>query len=285
MRTAAAIICLALTAAACNERPDKVATPAPPPAPEPVSIAYVCEGGAAVEARHGAQGALTLVFGQTEFPMNAAEAVSGSRWLGESLEWWVTLENGDEVGTLRRLGPDRVGNEVVARCVRPAAGGALAPDPRPAAAATEAAAACAAQDLSLRHVRTEAGAGQRWATLAFRNEGDRACMLEGHPSLSLQGEGGAVRTDLRVERIPGPYYASRDVAPVTLPSSGEAFFDLGWGEVAGEISGETEPCRAVSSVRAGPSEGAGTVRTEIEAAPCGGRVRLTPVRPTEAPEG
>lgn len=280
MRTVTAIICAGVLAAGCGQRTDE-APPAPPPQPEPLSVTYVCAGGAGAEARYGSAGQLTLVFGQTSFPMRAAEAVSGSRWVGESLEWWVTLEAGDEVGTLRQLGPDGVGREVVARCVRPMAGGVLAPEPGQPADPV----ACRPEDLDLRPVGTDAGAGQRWTTLALRNRGDAACLLEGYPSLGLEGEGGALRTDLRLDRTPGPYYAQRDIAPVTLDPNGEAYFDLGWTVVAGEIATEAEPCDAVTAVRAGPSDADPTARTELEAAPCNGRIRVTPVRPTSAPEG
>lgn len=280
MRASTAILAAMLALSACGERAGEAPATPPPAAPEPLSVTYVCAGGAGAEARYGTAGQLTLVFGDSSFPMNAAEAVSGARWTGESLEWWVTLEAGQEVGTLRQLGPDGVGREVVARCVRPTAGGVLVPEPGQGEPEP-----CRAEDLDLRPVGTEAGAGQRWATLALRNRGQAACTLEGYPSLSLEGEGGAVRTDLNLVRAPGPYYAQRDIAAVTLDPDGEAFFDLGWTVVAGEISSETEPCRPVTALRAGPADATPAARAELEAGPCGGRMRLSPIRPTVSPEG
>ena len=289
MRPATASICASLLAAACTQPADE-SPPATPPAPaEPQSITYVCEGGAGAEARHGPDGQMTLVFGQTSFPMNQAEAVSGSRWVGQTLEWWVTLEAGQEVGTLRRLGPDRVGAEIIARCVRPTSGGVLAPDPaeaEPRAEATDvvAGAPCRSPALSLSQVGGDAGAGQRHATFAFRHEGSVACTLQGYPGLSLQGEDGALRTDLRIEREPGPYYADgQEPEVVTLPPQGQAFFDIHTTAVAGEIDGETEPCRAVARVRASPPEDTGSVPAAFQANPCNGRVRVSPFRPVEEP--
>ncbi len=34
---------------------------------------------------------------------NAKDAVSGARWTGETLEWWITLDGDEEVGVLREL--------------------------------------------------------------------------------------------------------------------------------------------------------------------------------------
>ena len=288
MRTATAIICAGLLAVGCTQASDE-APPAPPPAAEPQSITYVCEGGAGAEARHGADGQMTLVFGQTSFPMNQAEAVSGSRWVGETLEWWVTLEAGEEVGTLRRLGPDRVGSEVVARCVRPAGGGVLAPDPADPETTTGrtemvAGQPCRSPALSLTQVGSAAGAGQRYATFAFRNEGSVACTLQGYPGLSLQGDDGALRTDLRIEREAGAYYPDgEEPGVVTLEPQGQAFFDIHTTAVAGEIAGETEPCRAVARLRVSPPDDPGSVAFAFQANPCNGRVRVSPFRPVEEP--
>lgn len=275
------ILTAALAVSACTERAAE-----PPPAPEPaeaqsISIPYVCGAGQSAEARYAADGTVVVNHAGQDYPMNPAEAVSGARWTGADLEWWVTLESGEEVGTLRRLGPDRVGEAVVARCVRPASGGVLAPDPS-AAGQANTPEPCASAGLALDVVSTEAGAGSRYTVLAFTNTGASACSLEGYPGLSLLGEDGAARGDLRVDQSLGPYYAEAGRPDrVVLFPGGRAFFDLISTAVAGEIPGETEPCRAITTVQAGPPGDAGNLEAELELNPCNGRVRVTPFRPVQ----
>lgn len=278
-----------LVLAACTDRPSADASPPPASEPPPQTVAYACEDGRAAEASYGAAGSLTLTVGDETWPMNPAEAVSGARWTGEAFEWWVTLEGGQEIGTLRRLGPDRIGETVVARCVRPSAGGVLAPEPptgdvggpEPAALPES---PCRAPALSLAVVSTEGAAGSRHTVLAFENQGSSLCRLQGYPGLTLIGADGRPRDDIRVDQNPGAYYpAGEAIGPVELEPGGRAFFDLVSTAVAGEIPGETEPCRATVAVRASPPGDAGSVQAPLELNPCNGRVRVTAFRPVEDP--
>ena len=98
-----------LALAACTDPREQTPPAAPPSEPPPQTVVYACEGGSPAEASYSADGALALTLGDETWPMRSAEAVSGSRWVGTELEWWVTLENGQEVGTLRRLGAQGVG--------------------------------------------------------------------------------------------------------------------------------------------------------------------------------
>ena len=275
-----------LALAACSDPRDQTPPAAPPSEPPPQTVAYACEGGSTAEASYSADGALALTVGDETWPMRAAEAVSGSRWVGTDLEWWVTLENGREVGTLRRLGAQGVGEAVVARCLRPTGGGVLAPEPPSSAApqATPAANSCRAPALSLEVVSQEGAAGSRYAVLAFGNQGTAACMLQGYPDLTLIGPNGRARDGIRVNQDPGAYYSEgQAITPVTLEPGGRAFFDLVSTAVAGEIPGETEPCAPVVAVRASPPADEGSIQAPLELTPCNGRVRVTPFRPVENP--
>ena len=285
MKPAYAIAAI-LTLAACTDPREQPPPAAPPSEPPPQTVVYACEGGSPAEASYSADGALALTVGEETWPMRSAEAVSGSRWVGTELEWWVTLDNGQEVGTLRRLGAEGVGEAVVARCLRPTGGGVLAPEPPSSSVpqATPAANRCRAPALSLEVVSQEGAAGSRYTVLAFENQGTAACTLQGYPDLSLIGPNGQERDGFRVNQDPGPYYPDgQAITPVTLEPGGRAFFDLVSTAVAGEIAGETEPCAPVVAVRASPPSDTGSIQAPLDLNPCNGRVRVTPFRPAADP--
>lgn len=279
-------IAAVLVLAACNDPLTEAPPTAPPSEPPPQTVVYACEGGTSAEASYGAGGALALTVGDETWPMRASEAVSGSRWVGAELEWWVTLENGQEVGTLRRLGGQGVGEAVVARCLRPTGGGGLAPEP-PSSADRETmpvANSCRAPALSLEVVSQEGAAGSRYTVLAFENEGSAPCVLQGYPQLSLIGANGQPREEVRVNQDRGPYYPEgQAIEPVSLEPGARAYFDLVSTAVAGEVDGEAEPCAPTIAVRASPPADEGSVQAPLELNPCNGRVRVTPFRPTEDP--
>jgi hypothetical protein len=284
MRTATALA-LVLILSACTERVDDRPPAAPATEPPPQTVVYACQDNRAAEASYSADGALALTLGDETWPMNAAEAVSGSRWVGEELEWWVTLENGQEVGTLRRLGAQRVGETVMARCIRPTSGGVLAPEPpdRSEPAAPDDENRCRAPALSLDVVSTEGAAGSRYTVLAFVNEGSGACTLQGYPGLALIGPNGQPRPNFRINEDPGPFYPDgRLLETVSLAPGGRAYFDLVSTAVAGDIPGETEPCAPIIAIRVSPPGDEGSVQAPLELNPCNGTVRVTAFRPVEA---
>ena len=104
MKSARAIVALFLLAACTEQRAAEAPPTARQAAPPPETVVYACDGERSAEASYSADGAMALTLAGETWPMNPAEAVSGTRWIGEDLEWWVTLEDGQEVGTLRRLG-------------------------------------------------------------------------------------------------------------------------------------------------------------------------------------
>lgn len=287
MKPVRAVVALLLLAACTEQRAAEAPPTAPQDAPPPETVAYACDGGRSAEASYSADGAVALTLDGETWPMNPAEAVSGTRWIGEDLEWWVTLENGQEVGTLRRLGAQRVGETVVARCLRPTSGGVLAPEPPVVEAPQVTAAAgepCRAPALSLEVASGDAAAGSRFTVLAFANEGSGVCRLQGYPDLTLIDADGEALTRFRINHDPGSYYAgNRPIEAVSLEPGERAYFDLVTTAVAGEIPGETEPCAPIIAVRASPPGDEGSVQAPIELNPCNGRARVTPFRPIEEP--
>lgn len=286
MKIAPAVAAL-LVLSACTERAAETPPATPAVEPPPQTVTYACEGGAAAEASYGADGALTLTVGDETWPMNPADATSGSRWTGETLEWWVTLDGGQEVATLRQLNTQRIGEAVVARCVRPTSGGVLAPEPPASQTPTQtpvqvAGVPCRTASLSLAAVSADAAAGSRFNILAFTNQSAQACTLQGYPSLELVGEDGQVRAGFTVNREPGPYYGeAAAIRAVRLEPGERAYFDLVSTVVAGEVAGENEPCAPVIAVRASPPDDRTTVQAPVQLTPCNQRVRVTPFRPTE----
>ena len=229
--------------------------------------------------RYGDGGVLSLNYNGRIHEMRPAPATSGSRWLGETLEWRILLEDSGEVGTLSRTTAPPGDDAVIARCVRAPVGAPLAPEP---GAVTRASNACRADVLSLEVTGHDAGAGNRFTTLAFRNDGTTACTLQGYPGLALVGANGQPRAPFRFEQAPEPYYTpTQTPAVVTLEPGGRAWFDLRTTAVAGEVAGETEPCPAVTAIRAEPPGEAGAVQAAVQLNPCNQRARVSPFRPTE----
>ncbi len=138
--------------------------------------------------------------------------------------------------------------------------------------------ACGAATLSLEVVAQDAGAGSRFATLAFTNTGTTACVLDGYPDIALLDTAGQPRTPFRIEQTP----VTTDLAPVTLSPGVQAWFDLVTTAVAGEVPGEKEPCPATTAVRA--IIAGANVDAPIELNPCNQRARVSTIRATAEPE-
>lgn len=157
----------------------------------------------------------------------------------------------------------------------PAPEAAITPEAAPTPApALVAGAPCAGPSLALELVETDAGAGSRYATLALRNTGTVACTLQGYPDLALLSADGQPRSPFRFEQTPG----AGDPAPVTLEPNGQAWFDMRTTVIAGEVSGEPEPCPATTAVRV--IAGGANIDVPLPLNPCNQRASITPFRAT-----
>lgn len=262
-----AVLMLCGLLAACQPAPPEADETAPAQLDAP-ALAWSCLDGEAIETRSAGDGPLQLTRGGRQLLLRPAEAVSGARWTGEDVEWWVLAQDGRERATLRTLGPDGVGDQVLARCEREAPGArSLAPAPAAGAAP------CRTADLTLALVGQDAGAGSRGATFALVNDGAAPCSLEGRPRLALAGDERAAR--IAVAPAPGAETA------VVLAPGDRAWFDL----ISSALphGDEPEPCPEVDTVRAGAPGDDGWTEAALALQPCGGAVRVTPVRATERP--
>ncbi|WP_419756359.1 MliC family protein [Brevundimonas sp.] len=125
-----------------------------------------------------------LTYQNQTYALRSVQSASGARYVGAGMEWWTATRDGQESGTLSRLGPDgTTGVAVLERCSRPIPGADLTPGPLPTPAQTPHAGPRrrpAGRD-ALQGAAAEAG-GRRWrcgrgqpvcATSAFRTSAPR----------------------------------------------------------------------------------------------------------------
>lgn len=278
----AALSSLAVVLAACSP-PAEEAAPVPTPTPAPTApapldaVAYACESGRTVSVRYPDADTATLAYEGRTLTLKRTPAASGARYAGEGLEWWTAVRDGQETAALRRAGPnDQVGAVVLERCARPAAGsGGTAPGTQPVLAP------CKGDQLRLTSAGGDAGAGNRVAVLAVQNTGAQPCGLTGYPTVTLlDGQGKTL--SVRAEQNPGSYFRNgQPPSPVELRPQGRAWFDLAWSIVPHEGEGETT-CPSATRIRI-TAPGDTTAMTLTQPfTPCGGRVRVSPFRPTES---
>lgn len=281
----AALSSLAMVLGACSppaEEPAPAPAPAPAPVPAPLdAVAYACESGRTVSVRYPDAETATLTYeGRTltlKSTAAAPAAETGARYAGEGLEWWTAVRDGQETAALRRAGPNaQVGAVVLERCARPAAGsGGTTPGTQPVLAP------CKGDQLRLTSAGGDAGAGNRVAVLGVQNTGAQPCGLTGYPTVTLlDGQGKAL--GVRAEQNPGGYFRNGEPpSPVELRPQGRAYFDLAWSVIPHEGEGETT-CPSASRIRiTAPGDTTALTLTQ-PFTPCGGRVRVSPFRPTES---
>jgi hypothetical protein len=252
-------------------------------------VGYACESGQTVNVQYVDDATARVTYKGATADLRLTPSGSGARYSGAEWEWWSATRDGQEQATLGRVGPnDQVGVTVLERCTRPTSGGA-APGPMPGqpgqpGMAPVSGAPCRGPQLQLAAEASDAGAGSRETVFSLRNVGTQACTLQGHVGLTLQDGQGRNLTAVRTDRIDvggGPFTGTAPA--VTLPPQGKAFFGLRWSVVPNEAAGQrTCPTAAKVSVTA-PGDSSPTALNQ-SFTPCGGRVRLTPLRATQEPE-
>ncbi|WP_296175530.1 DUF4232 domain-containing protein [uncultured Brevundimonas sp.] len=271
-RSAVALLsCLGLTVAACSQE----APPAPtspveaPTAQTAAAVGYACESGKTIAVTYPDTETARVSYDGRDYVLTSAVSASGARYAGQGLEWWTASRNGQESGTLSRLGPnDQAGGAVIERCSRPVA--ALAPAP---------VGPCTGTDLKLSVEGGDAGMGNRVTTLGLQNTGARACSLGGYPSVTLADASGGVLTTVRAVQEPGSYFAKGTApTPFSLEPQAKAFFDLAWNVVPHEAEGE-KVCPEAKTLRLTLPGDAAQISLPLTLTPCGRQVRVSPVRP------
>lgn len=271
--------------AACTEEaaapPEPVAPSAAPAAATAPSVSYACESGQSVAVAYPDAATAQLSYRGREYVLRTAVSASGARFVGSGLEWWIASRGGTESATLSRLGPDEaVGTAVLERCSRPASGPEpVGPVPPGAGDAGLAAPPCRGPQLRLSNEGGDAGAGNRIVNIGLQNVGAQPCSLTGYPGVTLQDAQGRTLTGIRAEQAAGSYFtADQPPAPVVLAPQERAAFELAWSVVPHEGQGE-RTCPAAKRVRVTAPGDASAASLDLDLTPCGGRVKVSPVRP------
>jgi membrane-bound inhibitor of C-type lysozyme len=285
----AAVAVLALLAAgACTpeaENPPAPVTPSPAPAGTPAPpVSYACESGQSITVAYPDTATAQLTYRGQSYTLRTVQSASGARYAGSGLEWWSATRDGSESATLSRLGPNEdVGVAVLERCSRPSSGpvapGPL-PGPQPAPGGVlPASAPCRGPQLRLSNEGGDAGAGNRVVNIGIQNIGSQACSLVGYPTVTLQDRQGRNLTAIRSEQALGSYFTQGQApAPVNLAPQGKAAFELAWNVVPDEGAGE-QTCPSARRIRVTAPGDTSPASLDLEFTPCGGRVKVSPIRP------
>ncbi|KAK0351470.1 hypothetical protein LTR94_024835 [Friedmanniomyces endolithicus] len=280
-RSTAVALVAALGACQDADPAPPVAPPEPKAAPEAApSVGYACESGETVQAAYPDSATVRIDYKGQAHTLRTVQAASGARYIRSGLEWWTASRDGQESATLNRLGPDnQTGVAVLERCSRPVgsagpslgpAGETITPPGQGQVAAPggilPAAAPCKTAQLKLAAESGDAGAGNRVRNISFQNIGSVACSLTGYPDVAS----------------PGSYFTQGAApTPSTLAPNAKAYFEIAWSVVPNEGAGQTQ-CPSATALRISPPGDAAHGDLALAFQPCGGRIRVSPVR-SEAP--
>lgn len=276
---------LALAASAGCGQPEEPVTPPPEPTapiaePAPVSATWVCDSGLTVAVAYPDPQSAQVSYRDRTWVLRSAPAASGARFVNAEVEWRSLTRDGVERATLSRLVAEDA-PVVLEQCSRPAP--AVAPAPGAAAPAAPAPAAsaappCKGPQLKLSSEGADAGAGNRVANIGVQNIGAQACSLTGYPGVTVQDRQGRALTGVRAEQSTGSYFTQGEApAPVTLKPREKAAFELAWNVMPHEGEGETT-CPSAARIRVTAPGDTSPVSLDMPLTPCGGRVRVSPIR-------
>lgn len=274
--------------AGCGQAEPPAAPPPEPSAPiaeaAPVSATYVCDSGLTVAVAYPDPQSAQVTYRDRTYALRGAPTASGARYVDAEVEWRSLTRDGVERATLSRLVAEDA-PVVLERCSRPAPG-ASPVVPAPAAVApsapsatTPAAPPCKGPQLKLSSEGGDAGAGNRVANIGVQNVGAQACSLTGYPGVTVQDRQGRALTGIRAEQSTGSYFTQGEApAAVTLQPREKAAFELAWTVVPHEGEGETV-CPSAARIRVSAPGDTSPVSLDLPFTPCGGRVRVSPIRP------
>lgn len=245
--------------------------PAAPEAPAE-GLTYACQAGDVVRVDYLGPDQALVTYGHDTWHMTAVAGQPG-RFALENREWRVGVRGEGEEGVLTALGPKPA---VIARCRRSGPLSTAAASLPPPGSVP----ACTAANLSLKFAGEDAGAGQRWDTIAVGNRGRTSCSIQGFPEVRMLGEDGTpvkgVTIEQSLQQGPGAGPAERiEIAP-----KGRAVFYLHWTPI--QSGGETCP-RVTRLEVTVPGGRSGLI--PLEATPCGGRAEVTPFRKAPDADG
>jgi len=282
---ACALVSSAALAVGCTEEaasPPEPVTPAPASTPvQAPPVSYACESGQSVVVSYPDTATARLSYRGQEYVLRTALSASGARFVGSGVEWWIASRGDTESATLSRLGPnEEVGTAVLERCSRPSSGPLpTGPTPAEVGGATPASAPpCRGPQLRLSNEGGDAGAGNRVANIGLQNVGTQPCSLTGYPTVVLQDAQGRNLTAIRGEQAAGSYFTpGQPPAPVVLAPGAKAAFELAWSAIPHEGQGE-RTCPSAARIRVTTPGDTSPASLELSLAPCGGRVKVSPIR-------
>jgi membrane-bound inhibitor of C-type lysozyme len=274
------------------EQPVAPVEPQPAPASAAPAVGYACESGAMVEARYPDTATAQLAYKGRTYDLRSVEAASGARYVGSGVEWWTAPRDGQERATLSRLGPnEEVGVAVLEQCARPVATAAApVPPALPGQTTTPApggvlpaSTPCKGPQLKLAAEGGDAGAGNRVRNFSLQNLGAQACSLTGYPGVTVQDAQGRAVTSIRADQSPGSYFRQGQApTPVELAPRAKAYFEVAWNVVPDETMQKT--CPSVATLRATAPGDTAAVSLPFEFQPCGGKIRVSPIRAEADPQ-
>lgn len=275
------------TVGGCGQAEPPPVSPPEPSAPvaeaAPVSATYVCDSGLTVAVAYPDRQSAQVTYRDRTYVLRAAPAASGARYIDAEVEWRSLTRDGIERATLSRLAAEDA-PVILEQCRRPTA---VTPPVAPATppstpGADSAAPPCRGPQLKPSAEGGDAGAGNRVANIGLQNVGAQACSLTGYPGVTVQTREGRVLAGIRAEQSTGSYFTQgEDPAPVMLQPRDKAVFELAWTVVPAEADGETV-CPSVARIRVTAPGDTSPVSLDMPFTPCGGRVRVSPVRPLSA---
>ena len=283
---ACALVSSAALVVGCTEEaaaPPEPVTPTPTATPaQAPPVSYACESGQSVVVSYPDTATARLSYRGQEYVLRTALSASGARFVGSGVEWWIASRGDTENATLSRLGPnEEVGTAVLERCSRPASG-PVSPGPAPiegSGLVPASAPPCRGPQLRLSNEGGDAGAGNRVANIGLQNVGTQPCSLTGYPTVTLQDAQGRNLTAVRSEQATGSYFTpGQPPAPVVLAPQARAAFELAWSAIPDEAQGE-RTCPNAARVRVLAPGDTSPASLNMNLAPCGGRVKVSPIRP------
>lgn len=87
-----------------------------PVAQSATPVTYQCEGGGTIQVSYPSDSTAVVVYEGRTLQMTIAVSGSGSRYVGEGLEWWTKGSGPGSSGTLFRHLSDGTTGEVVEQC-------------------------------------------------------------------------------------------------------------------------------------------------------------------------
>ncbi|MDZ8053416.1 MAG: DUF4232 domain-containing protein [Aulosira sp. ZfuVER01] len=135
---------------------------------------------------------------------------------------------------------------------------------------------CQTEQLSVRKVSTNAGAGKVAIIYAFTNKSSLPCNLYGYPGFELLDSKNQPLKGVKVIRSSNPYSAKQQsLQQVTLAPNGQASFDIAYNHITDV--GQSCPTSVKIEITPPNAYHHFTLPETINA--CTGKVRVRPVQP------